>query len=163
MHRTARILFLFSILATGCSSSSSGAPTSTGSTDAGDDATSSANDGSSSPTVDATAEASEPEMEAAPAPVCDAVSLAIMDGGLVPCFQCQATMCAALITACSTDCLCAPAYNCLQLNSAQGINSGYSSCPGAIDAISNSDPGLTLLAHCATTMCNAQCNPQTTP
>jgi hypothetical protein len=162
MHRTARTIFLFSILATGCSSSSSGTPTPTGS-DAGDDASSSTGDagGSTQPGLDATAEASEPEMEAAPAPVCDAVSLAVMDAGDdVPCFQCQATMCTALVTACSTDCLCAPAYNCLQQNSPQGLNSGYSACPGAIDAISNSDPGLTALAACATEMCHDQCYPQ---
>jgi hypothetical protein len=149
------LLVIFGVSAAGCSSSSSGSPPS------GDD-------GDAAPAVDASrdagadAEASEPIMDAAPTPMCDAVSLAVMpDGGNAACFRCQATKCASQLTACATDCACAPAYNCLQGNSAMGLNSGYSSCGNAVDAISNGDPGLTNVAACATQSCNAECFPTT--
>jgi hypothetical protein len=92
--------------------------------------------------------------------VCDAASLATLaDGGDKVCFACLASKCATEVTACSTDCACAPAYTCLQQNSAGGINSGYSLCPEAVNALSSNDPALTMLAACAPGMCNAECFP----
>jgi hypothetical protein len=136
--------------ATGCSSSSSGSPANP--SDGGGQAVTTDNDATTTAQQDAAA-----IVDAPAAPVCDAVSLATIDAGATACFACQTAKCAPEITACSTDCSCAPAYNCLQANSAGGINSGYSACPSAIDALMNGDPGLMNLASCATTNCNPQC------
>jgi hypothetical protein len=121
-------------LAAACSSSSSAAPSS------GGDAT------------------SEPIVDAAPPPLCDAVSLAaVPDSGNPACFQCQSTTCAQELAACSTDCACAPAYACLQQMTTASLSSGYSLCETAIDALMNGDPALTALQGCATLKCNAEC------
>jgi hypothetical protein len=96
------------------------------------------------------------EMEAA---VCPAVSLtAPTDSGAAACFACMATSCMADLTACSTDCMCGPAVQCLEQNSTMNsLNTGYSQCPMAVGALSNGDPALMTLSACATTMCNSQC------
>jgi hypothetical protein len=133
----------------GCSSSSSGTPYGSGSgTDAG---------GGASP--DAGGSEAEDAEAAAPAALCDAASLApIADASLASCFQCQSARCASLLTVCSTDCSCAPAYTCLQQMSTMGsLNTGYSSCMAAIDALSSGNTALMDLQSCATMMCNASC------
>jgi|CZKU01.1.fsa_nt_gi hypothetical protein len=89
---------------------------------------------------------------------CDAVSLApILDGGAAGCFECQTANCASLLAACSTDCVCAPVYTCLQQNSVGGINSGYSACMIAVNAQMDGNVALTKLAACATLMCGPSC------
>jgi hypothetical protein len=120
----------------GCSSSSSGTPF-------------------EAPDASATEDAAE---AAAPA-LCDAASLApVADAALASCFQCQSARCASLLTVCSTDCSCAPAYTCLQQMSTMGsLNTGYSSCMAAIDALSSGNTALMDLQSCATMMCNASC------
>lgn len=93
------------------------------------------------------------------ASVCPAVSLtAPTDSGAAACFACMATSCMADLTACSTDCMCGPAVQCLEQNSTMNsINTGYSQCPTAVGALSNGDPALMSLSACATQMCNSQC------
>jgi hypothetical protein len=130
----------------GCSSSSSGTPYG-------------GSDASSVATPDAGGSEAEDAEAAAPAPLCDAASLApIADASLASCFQCQSAMCASLLTVCSTDCACAPAYACLQQMSSMGsLNTGYSSCNAAITALSDGNMALMNLQSCATMMCNAPC------
>ncbi len=129
----------------GCSSSSSSAPVSSEGGGAGDAGTG----------QDAAAPIEEPP----PAAMCDAVSLApVVDAAAAACFECQASHCTAEIAACSTDCSCAPAYSCLEQNSAEGaLSSGYSACPEAIDTVMNGNVALTNLTQCATSSCNPQC------
>jgi hypothetical protein len=92
-------------------------------------------------------------MDAAPAATCAAASLAPMpDAGLLACFQCHMAMCAAELTACSTDCTCAPAYQCLEANS--NING---LCPSVMAALANSDDALTRLSSCSVMKCNSPC------
>ena len=96
--------------------------------------------------------------EAAAATTCDAASLAtIADGGAPACFACQATKCASMVAACSTDCVCTAQYTCLQQNSVGGLNSGYSACPDAIDAQMNGNKALTNVADCAAMNCMPEC------
>ncbi len=139
-------LFFVVAFAGGCSSASSGTPP--GSVVAGDDAGGA--DGSQAP---------PPVQDAAPAAMCDAVSLApIADASAAACFQCMATQCASEVAACSTDCECAPAYGCLEANSAAGsINSGYSLCQEAINTLMNGNVALTDLTNCGNAMCHAEC------
>ena len=62
------------------------------------------------------------------------------------------------VAACSTDCVCAPAYACLEQNSAEGaLSNGYSQCSEAVDAITNGNTALMALADCASLMCHPQC------
>jgi hypothetical protein len=131
----------------GCSSSSSGTPF-----EAPD-----ASSGGASP--DASGSEAEDAEAAAPAALCDAASLApVADAALASCFQCQSAMCASLLTACSTDCLCAPAYACLQQMSNMGsLNTGYMSCQAAVAALTDGNVALMNLQGCATIMCNAPC------
>lgn len=91
--------------------------------------------------------------------MCDAVSLApVAEAGAAGCFECQAAHCMAQIATCSTDCTCAPAYTCLEQNAQEGaLNSGYSACNEAIDALMNGNLALMDVAGCATTNCNAEC------
>ena len=131
----------------GCSSSSSGTPYGSGpGPDAGGGAAQDAGD-------------FEDATEAAAPALCDAASLApVADAALASCFQCQSAMCASLLAVCSTDCSCAPAYACLQQMSTMGsLNTGYSSCMAAIDALSSGNTALMDLQSCATMMCNAPC------
>jgi hypothetical protein len=95
-------------------------------------------------------------MEAA---VCAAVPLSgPVDGGLPACFACIAMSCMAQLTACSTDCMCAPAYQCLgQKSIPPNLNTGYSSCDTAVGAIADGNQALTMLNGCAQAMCNSQC------
>ena len=97
-----------------------------------------------------------PPMEAA---VCPAMSLAAAaDSGAAECFACISTSCMADLASCSTDCMCAPAYKCLEEKSIMGsINTGYSACPDAVGALSNGDPPLMSLSACLTNMCHPQC------
>jgi hypothetical protein len=99
-----------------------------------------------------------PPPDAAPE-MCDAVSLAtVADAGAAACFECVANRCMAQLTACSTDCACAPAFGCVeQMTTAGSLNTGYSACPSAVDAFMNGDPGLTMLNNCASKSCNAPC------
>jgi hypothetical protein len=121
--------------AAGCSSSSSGTPATPG------------DDGSI------------PVQDAGPAAMCDAVSLApVVEAGAAACFECQATQCVSEIAACSTDCTCAPAYGCLEQKSTGGsINSGYSSCTDAVDALMNGNTALMNVADCASAKCHPDC------
>jgi hypothetical protein len=91
--------------------------------------------------------------------MCDAVSLAAPpDAGAAACFTCLAGSCMSQIAACSTDCACAPAFGCLQQKSTGGsLNTGFSACQDAVDAIMNGNAALTSLTQCATQSCNAQC------
>jgi hypothetical protein len=100
-----------------------------------------------------------PAQDAPAAMMCDAVSLAAPpDAGAAACFDCQAMKCMPEITTCATDCSCAPAFSCLEQNSTgDSLNSGFSVCTDAVDAISNGNAALTNLSHCATTNCNAEC------
>jgi hypothetical protein len=93
------------------------------------------------------------------ASICPAVPLSgPSDGGLPACFACIATMCMGDLTTCSTDCSCAPAYQCLEQMSTQpNINTGFSLCPTAIGGIADNNAALTNLNHCAQAMCPAQC------
>jgi hypothetical protein len=96
--------------------------------------------------------------EAAAAATCDAASLATLaDGGAPACFACQATKCASMVAACSTDCVCTAQYTCLQQNSMGGLNSGYSACPDAINAQMNGNKALTDVADCAALKCMPEC------
>lgn len=89
----------------------------------------------------------------APAATCAAASLTPMpDAGLLACFQCHMAMCATELTACSTDCVCAPAYQCLEANS--NING---LCPSVMAALANSNAALTNLAGCSVMMCDSPC------
>jgi hypothetical protein len=139
-------LGLVAAFAGGCSSSSSGGPA----VDAGGPA----EEGGSSPE-----DAAAPIMDAAPSAMCDAVSLTPSpEAGAAACFQCQQTQCASDVAACSTDCTCAPAYSCLEQNSAPGsLNSGYSQCSEAVDALMNGNPALMNLAGCASLNCKSEC------
>jgi hypothetical protein len=100
-----------------------------------------------------------PVEDAGPTAMCDAVSLApVADAGAAACFECQATHCMAEVAACAVDCTCAPAYGCLEQNSTGGsINSGYSACTLAVDAIMNNNAALTAVAGCATNSCHPEC------
>ncbi len=140
-------LFFVVASAGGCSSASSGTPL--GSVVAGDDAGG----------ADASQGSSTPVPEAAPAEMCDAVSLAPpADASAVACFQCLATQCMMEVAACSTDCGCAPAYACLEAHSAEGsINSGFSLCQDAINTLMNGNVALTDLTNCGTAMCHSEC------
>jgi hypothetical protein len=133
--------------AAGCSSSSPGAPFVLPSEDA---STGGGGDGS---------QGSPPQDAAAPAEMCDAVSLApVVDAAAAGCFECQAMHCMTQVAACSTDCTCAPNYRCLEEKAAEGaLSSGYSLCTGAIDALMNGNAALMDVAGCATTNCNAEC------
>jgi hypothetical protein len=133
----------------GCSSSSSGSPAVVQTGDA------SSNGGSGGGADDSAA----PIMDAAPAALCDAVSLApAADASAAACFECQAMQCASETAACSTDCACAPAYSCLERNSTAGsLNSGYSQCNEAVDALMNGNAALMGLADCAAANCKAAC------
>jgi hypothetical protein len=139
----------FTAFVCGCSSSSPGAPPD-GPPGTPEDA---GGEG------DATTGTPPPMQDAAPAAMCDAVSLApVADAGAAACFECQAAHCMPQVAACSTDCACAPAYVCLQRNSTgDSLNSGYSACPDAIDVLMNGNQALMDVAGCATTSCNAQC------
>lgn len=96
------------------------------------------------------------EMEAA---VCDAASLAApADAALASCFSCVAAMCMAELTTCSTDCMCAPGWQCLEQMSSMGsINTGYSACQSAISSLSNGDQAAMSLQMCSTTKCKVEC------
>ena len=99
-------------------------------------------------------------VEDAPAAMmCDAVSLAAPpDAGAAACFECQAMKCMPTIAACATDCTCGPAFSCLEQNSTgDSLNSGYSACSAAVDALMNGNPALMNLAGCATNNCSAEC------
>jgi hypothetical protein len=62
------------------------------------------------------------------------------------------------VATCSTDCECAPAYGCLEMNSAAGsINSGYSLCQEAINTLMNGNAALTDVTNCGNAMCHAEC------
>ena len=132
----------------GCSSSSSGTPYG-GSPDAA----------APSPDASGSEDAGTEDAEAAAAPLCDAASLApLADAALASCFECQSAMCASLLTVCSTDCACAPAYTCLQQMSNMGsLNTGYPMCNAAISALTDGNTALMNLQGCATIMCSPQC------
>jgi hypothetical protein len=87
------------------------------------------------------------------------VSLAApADASAAACFECVASRCVPELTACSTDCACGPAYGCLEQMSMGGsLNTGYSACQSAVDAIMNGDKALTMLNNCANMSCNAPC------
>ncbi len=91
--------------------------------------------------------------------MCDAVSLAAApEAGAAACFECQAAQCATQTAACSTDCACAPAVSCLEQNSTAGsLNSGYSQCGDAVNAIMNNNAALTALTQCAAMNCQSEC------
>jgi hypothetical protein len=96
------------------------------------------------------------EMEAA---ICPAASLtAPADAAVADCFTCVAAMCMSELTTCSTDCMCAPAWQCVEQMSVMGsINTGYSQCQAAISALSNGDVAMMNLQTCSTMKCNPQC------
>jgi len=92
-------------------------------------------------------------MDAPAAATCDAVSLApIPDAALSTCFQCITAMCASEVSTCSTDCICAPAFACLE---AMGNNN--SQCPAVMAALSNSNAPLTSLEACEVMKCDGPC------
>jgi hypothetical protein len=138
-------LFFVVGFAGGCSSASSGTPM--GAVVAGDDGGTDAS------------QAAPPVQDAAPAAMCDAVSLApLADASAAACFQCLSTQCMMEVATCSTDCECAPAYGCLEMNSAAGsINSGYSLCQEAINTLMNGNAALTDVTNCGNAMCHAEC------
>ena len=139
-------LWVFGLLAaiTGCSSSSPNTPSSTGTDDGG----SGTDDGGSGSIEDAPS-----------AMTCDAVSLAASpEAGAAACFECQASKCMPEMATCSTDCTCAPAFSCLEQHSTgDSLNSGYSACEAAVNALMNGNAALMALAGCATNNCNAEC------
>jgi hypothetical protein len=88
-----------------------------------------------------------------PAQVCDAISTALMpDAALSGCFQCEATMCMSDVSACAIDCVCAPAYRCLEDN---GNLTGK--CPMVMNALATGNTPLTNLEGCAAMKCDSQC------
>ena len=138
MQRMTHRLWVAGLVAaiTGCSSSSPG-PSSTNTDDGGG-----------------------VSVEDAPsAMACDAVSLAPSpEAGAAACFECQASKCMAEMATCSTDCTCAPAFACLEQHSTgDSLNSGYSACEAAVNALMNGNAALMALAGCATNNCNAEC------
>jgi hypothetical protein len=100
-----------------------------------------------------------PMQDASAATMCDAVSLAApSDAGAAACFACLAMKCMSQVAMCSTDCTCAPAYACLEQNSTgDSLNSGFSLCQDAVNAIGNGNGPLTAVTQCSTTSCNAEC------
>jgi hypothetical protein len=92
-------------------------------------------------------------MDGPAAPVCDAISTALMpDAALSGCFQCEAMMCATDVAACAIDCTCAPAYRCLEdMGNSNGL------CPMVMAALANSNTALTNLEGCAAQKCNSPC------
>jgi hypothetical protein len=100
-----------------------------------------------------------PIADATPSTTCDAASLApLVDAGAAACFVCQAAHCMQPIAECAIDCACAAAYTCLQQNSTGGsLNSGYSACGEAVDALMNGNAALTDVAGCTTNSCHDEC------
>lgn len=155
-HRPLLGFGLAAALASACSSSSSSAPAADTATDAspkGDDAGDAGGQGDGNQD-----DGGPPVADAGSPATCDAASLTPpADGGAAACFACQATHCAAEVAACATDCACGPAYACLERNGTGTLNSGYSACGEAVDALMNGNPALTGVAQCATLMCNGPC------
>jgi hypothetical protein len=106
-----------------------------------------------------TSSPSAPVEDAASAMTCDAVSLAPSpEAGAAACFECQASKCMPEMATCSADCTCAPAFSCLEQHSTgDSLNSGYSACEAAVNALMNGNAALMGLAGCATNNCNAEC------
>jgi hypothetical protein len=77
------------------------------------------------------------------------------------CTSCVRAKCAMQLAACAVDCSCGPINVCI-LNvetTCSSSNMAYSSCPGAIGAISSNNSALTNVVGCTAQSCPNDCFP----